>query len=222
MNDVTPVIAPLDAEKAHAFLRGRRSIRYYRTDVPAQGALDRIFASAAMAPSAHNRQPWRYLVIRDAALKARLARAMGERLATDRRRDDDPEAVIKTDVDRSFRRITGAPVVILVALTLANMDTYPNGTRRRAEYLMAVQSTAMATQSLLLAAHAEGLGACWMCGPLFCPDVAQRILALPPDWQPQGLLTLGYPASPGKLKPRKPQDAFVIFAAPACEQESER
>ena len=74
------------------------------------------------------------------------------------------------------------------------MDDYPDAGRGQAEYMMAVQGTAMAGQNLLLAAHALGLGACWMCAPLFCPEVVSRELALPPDWQPQGLITLGWPA----------------------------
>ena len=75
---------------------------------------------------------------------------------------------------------------------------------------MAVQSTAMATQNLLLAAHAEGLAACWMCAPLFCPDVVR---ASPRrarrHWQPQGLITLGFAADGGRDRPRKPLAAFV-------------
>jgi len=222
MNDFSPVIAPLGAQQVHALLRGRRSIRRYRPDMPGQEQLERIFASAAMAPSAHNRQPWRYLVIRDAARKAALARAMGERLAADRSLDGDAEAAIEADVERSFLRITSAPIVILVALTLADMDTYPNEARRHAEYLMAVQSTAMATQNLLLAAHAEGLGTCWMCAPLFCPDVPQGVLALPADWQPQGLITLGTPAATGRLKPRQPPAGFVTFVDPSREQDTKQ
>jgi len=52
----------------------------------------------------------------------------------------------------------------------------------------------MAGQNLLLAAHHAGLGACWMCAPLFCPDVVRDALNLPDHWQPQALITLGYPA----------------------------
>lgn len=204
----------VDADAAHALLRSRRSIRRYRPEKPALDALARIFESAAFAPSAHNRQPWRYLVIADDRHKADLARAMGARLAADRRRDGDDEVTIKTDVERSFARITGAPIVILVAVTLAEMDAYSDAFRAEAEYLMAVQSTAMATQNLLLAAHAEGLGACWLCAPLFCPADVSRELSLPPDWRPQGLVTLGYPARSGMLKPRKPNAAFVFHAAP--------
>jgi F420 biosynthesis protein FbiB-like protein len=90
-----------------------------------------------------------------------------------------------------------------VCLTLEEMDRYPDEKRVRAELMMAVQSTGMAAQNLLLAAHAEGLGGCWMCAPLFCPDAVHAALALPPEWQPQGLILLGRPAEPGRARSRK-------------------
>jgi coenzyme F420-0:L-glutamate ligase / coenzyme F420-1:gamma-L-glutamate ligase len=198
---------------AHRLMRSRRSIRRYRGDAVGRDVLDRLFLSAASAPSAHNRQPWRYLVIEGAPAKAALAGAMGERLAADRSRDGDLSDAIARDVSRSHARITGAPVVILVCLTLEEADVYPDETRSRAEFLMAVQSTAMATQNLLLAAHAEGLAACWMCAPLFCPDVVRASLDVPPAWQPQGLITLGVPADGGRDRPRKALAALVRYAA---------
>lgn len=63
---------------------------------------------------------------------------------------------------------------------------------------MAVQGAAMAAHNILLAAHATGLGACWMCAPLFCPQVVSEALTLPDDWEPQALITLGFPAEAGK------------------------
>ncbi len=203
------LLAKRTSADLHAFLRSRRSIRYFRPEQPDAALLERMFETAAMAPSAHNRQPWRYCVISDARQKHRLAEAMGSRLRHDRSRDGDSERSIEADVERSYRRIVEAPVVIAVALTLADMDRYPDAARSEAEFLMAVQSTAMATQNLLLAAHAEGLGTCWMCAPLFCPDIVRGMLNLPADWQPQGLITLGYPARPGKPKDRQPLDSFV-------------
>ncbi len=135
--------------------------------------------------------------------KATLAHAMGARLKRDREADgDDPDA-IRQDVERSSSRINGAPIVIAVCLTLEEMDCYPDERRNRAEFMMAVQSTAMAAQNLLLAAHVEGLGACWMCAPLFCAEAVQSALALPDSWQPQGLILLGRPAEPGRGRPRK-------------------
>ena len=76
--------------------------------------------------------------------------------------------------------------------TLTRLATPQKG--GMAEWTMAVQSTALACQNLLLAAHQAGLGACWMCAPLFCPDVVRDALTLSEDWEPQGLITVGYPA----------------------------
>jgi F420 biosynthesis protein FbiB-like protein len=120
---------------------------------------------------------------------------MGERLRADLTADGVAPELIARDVSRSYSRISGAPLAILVCLSMADMDRYPDARRNEAEYNMAVQSVAMAAQNLLLAAHAEGLGACWMCAPLFCPDVVRHALDLPQDWQPQALITLGYPAA---------------------------
>ena len=76
---------------------------------------------------------------------------------------------------------------------------------------MAVQSTAMAVQNLLLAAEQEGLGACVMCAPLFCPDVVVDALGLPPAWQPQMLVTLGQRANASKSRPRLPLESIVAW-----------
>lgn len=196
----------------HALLTSRRSIRRYLPDPVPADLVQKLVQAAGAAPSAHNRQPWRFVVIDEPAAKSRLARAMGERLAQDRARDGDDAEAIRLDVERSFARITGAPVVVLACLTLGEMDAYPDAKRREAEFLMAVQSTAMATQNLLLAAHAEGLGACWLCAPLFCPDTVRTALALPADWQPQGLITLGFPQQPGRARPRKALDDILLVA----------
>jgi coenzyme F420-0:L-glutamate ligase / coenzyme F420-1:gamma-L-glutamate ligase len=77
---------------------------------------------------------------------------------------------------------------------------------------MAVQSTAMAVQNLLLAAHGQGLGACVMCAPLFCPDSVSDGLGLPSEWQPQMLVTLGISAGVGKLRTRLPLTKVVRWA----------
>jgi nitroreductase len=96
------------------------------------------------------------------------------------------------------------------------MDAYPDPARREAEFLMAVQSAAMATQNLLLAAHAEGLGACWLCAPLFCPDAVRAALGLAADLHPQGLVTLGHPVQAGKERPRKPlADIMLASSSPS-------
>ncbi len=195
----------------------RRSIRRYeRKDIP-QSVLIRLLTSATAAPSAHNRQPWRFVVLTDAHDKDNLARTMGEHLRNDRMRDGDPIEAVEADVARSYARLTQAPVVIVVALTLEDMDSYPDAKRSQAERIMAIQSTAMAVQNLLLSAEAEKLGACWLCAPLFCAQVVRRTLELAPHWEPQAIVTLGYPANAGKPYSRRPLSDVVRFRnTPSC------
>lgn len=191
-------------------IRTRRSIRRY-TDQPVPHTLLASMLETAMwSPSAHNRQPWRFAVLTDSAEKATLATAMGARLRTDRTRDGDPADAIERDVARSFARLTGAPVLIVVSVSLVDMDVYSDERRNSAELTMAVQSTAMCAQNLLLLAHTHGLGACWVCAPLFVPALVRDTLNLPSDWQPQGLITLGYPAQT-KTKERADWHNKVIF-----------
>ncbi len=172
----------------------RRSIRIYEQRPIPQDVLETLMTAAIWAPSAHNRQPWRFAIIIDAEQKAALARAMGVQLQVDLEQDGVPAQVINKDVRRSYERLTGAPALICLCMSFVDMDQYPDTKRNEAERTMAIQSVAMAGQNLLLAAHAAGLGACWMCAPLFCPDVVGETLDLPDDWEPQALIALGYPA----------------------------
>ena len=181
-------------------LQTRRSIRRYTAAPVPPEMVERLLTAAIWAPSAHNRQPWRFATLTRPEAKSHLARAMGRQLRADRLADGDPAEVVEADANKSQARIEGAPVVVAVCLTLADMDRYPDARRAQAEYLMAVQSVAMAVQNLLLAAQAEGLGACWMCAPLFCGDAVRAALDLPADWEPQALVTLGWPESHGTLR----------------------
>ena len=194
----------------HQLMRDRRAIRRYQNRPIEKELIEQLLETAMWAPSAHNRQPWRFAVLTDNEDKIRLARAMGEQLFKDRSSDGDPKPDIEADVARSRSRIVGAPVVIGVFLSMTAMDRYPDEKRNRAEYLMAVQSVAMAAQNLWLLAHAEGLGACWLCAPLFVPDLVRETLKLPDDWQAQGLMTLGWPAEE-RVKSRRPWRESVLF-----------
>lgn len=192
------------------FVTSRRSIRRYRPEPVPDAVVRELLAAATYAPSAHNRQPWRFAIIQSDAIKERLAAAMGAKLRADLQADGVPPERIEQDAWRSYQRITNAPLLILVCLTMEDMDSYPDPRRQHHEWTMATQSVAMAGQNLLLAAHAQGLGACWMCAPLFCPDVVRQALALSPAWEPQGLITLGYPAET-KVKDRAPLESRVLW-----------
>lgn len=192
------------------WLTTRRSLRRYKPDPIPDDLITQLLTAAIWAPSAHNRQPWRFAVLKTAVAKQRLALAMGRQLRLDLQADLVPADRIENEVNRSFQRLTTAPLLILLSLSMIDMDTYPDAARQQNEWIMAVQSTAMAGQNLLLAAHALGLGACWLCAPLFCPDVVRQTLNLPADWQPQAILTVGYPAE-HKGKERQPLNGRVLF-----------
>lgn len=184
----------MKAAELSELIRRRRSLRRYHADAVPSEFLGQILEAAVWAPSAHNRQPWRFVVIRGAATKERLAREMGAKLHGDLSEDAVPPAVIDADVARSYQRITEAPLLLLLCMSLQDMDEYGDERRNAHERTMAQQSAAMAGQNILLMAAGLGLGACWMCAPLFCQDLVASVLDLPADWRPQGLITLGFPA----------------------------
>ena len=202
-----------EAAAFQSLIRSRRSIRRYQPQPVRADVLQRVLEAATWAPSAHNRQPWRLLVLTEPAQREALAGRMGDLLRAARTADGDDPGDIEGDVSRSYNRIAGAAAAIVVFLTMEDMDTYPDARRSHAEELMAVQGAAMATQNLLIAAHAEGLGACWMCAPLFCQAEVGAALGAPGHWQAQALVTLGYPASKGQPATRHPL-ADVTFEPP--------
>ena len=192
-------------------IRARRSIRRYTDQAVDRTTIDAALEAATHAPSAHNRQPWRFAVVTSPEAKVKLASAMGERLRADRLADGDSPDVVEADVSRSRARITAAPVVVLACLTMSDMDKYPDARRGGAERIMAIQSVAAAIQNFLLAVHALGLSTSWMCAPLFAPCEARAALNLPDDWEPQALITVGYPAVEAKPKEIKPLSSRVVY-----------
>lgn len=191
-------------------IQSRRSIRRYSTQPIPREWIHQMLNAAIWAPSAHNRQPWRFVVIEKEDTKEHLATSMGARLQRDLSADHVPQDIIDKDVNRSYDRITSAPIIIVVCMTVIDMDVYSDKKRNHFESVMAIQSSAMAGQNLLLMAEELGLGACWMCAPLFCPDVVQDALGLPEDWQAQGMITLGFPAQT-REKTRKPLESSILW-----------
>ena len=192
-----------------SLIQERRSIRRFESRPVDPSMIDNLLEAAVWAPSAHNRQPWRFVVISDEAQRRLLADRMAERLASDLRADGVSEEAISADTSRSRTRIGGAPILFLVCICMADMDHYPDGARQNLERMMAVQSASMAAQNLLLMAHAHGLGACWLCAPMFCPDVVAAVLNLPSDFEPQGLIAAGHPTE-ARTKTREPLSSRVI------------
>ncbi len=189
---------------------GRRSIRRYRPDPVPYELLERVLTAAIWAPSAHNRQPWRFVVVTSPERKQALAEAMAQRWRRDLGSEGWAEADIEARVRRSHQRLTDPPALVVGCLTMQDMDDYPDERLQEAERTMAVQSVALALGNLMLAAHREGLGSCWMCAPLFAGDEVRTALDLPDDWEPQAIITLGYPAET-RTSDRKPLEEVVVW-----------
>lgn len=185
-------------------------MRRFKPDPVPEAIIREILATATFAPSAHNRQPWRFAVVMDPAIKQKLADAMSLEFQRDLENDGVPPEEIRKRISRSRDRMTSAPVLILLSLDMSDMDVYPDPKRRQAEYLMAVQSVANAGMQLLLAAHAEGLGGVWVCSPLFVPGIIRGVLELPSTWEPQAMFYLGYPDESPKVKQLKDLQSIII------------
>lgn len=170
-----------------------------------------ILHTATFAPSAHNRQPWRFIVLTSPDAKFHLANVMAEEFLHDLEKDNLPPEEVQKRLSRSRERINGAPVVVLLCVDMTEMDNYPDTRRKKAEYIIATQSAANAGMQLLLAAHAEGLGGVWVCSPVFAQETVQNALNISKTWEPQAMFLLGYPVEIPAARERKKLEEVVIF-----------
>jgi len=195
----------------HTFLRTRRSIRRFKPDPVPDSVIENILTTATFAPSAHNRQPWRFVVVKDLSVKTKLADAMAIKFERDLTNDSISPEKIQSQIKRSKERITSAPLISLLCLDMTEMDVYPDKKRKQAEFRMGMQSVANAGMQMLLAAHAEGLGSVWVCSPLFVQETIQNILDLPKTWEPQAMFFIGYPQDIPEVRERKSIQEISIF-----------
>ena len=190
-------------------IKERRSIRSYSSRKVPISVLRQVLEAAGWAPSAHNAQPWRFIVLTDTPMKQKLAEAMADAWVADMIKDGVPSEACDNMRKASVERFTKAPVLIVACITMKDMKKYEDTKRQEIERALAVQSLGAAIQNLLLAAHAKGLGACWLCAPAFCKDTVKKALRIPEDFEPQALITLGFSAEKPTMPTRKPfEDVF--------------
>jgi len=190
-------------------VRQRRSIRKYTEQTVPVETIRKILEAGTWAPSAHNAQPWQFIVLTEEDSKCDLADAMAEVWLKELEKDGLPKIMREASVRNSADRFSNAPVLILACLSLEDMDAYPDEKRKTNERDLAVQSLGAAIQNLLLVAHDEGLGTCWYCAPIFCKEAVRDTLKIPSEVEPQALITLGYPAEQPNPPVRKPLEYVV-------------
>jgi F420 biosynthesis protein FbiB-like protein len=205
------VLDTADPAALQAAILGRRSVRRYLPRPVPRADLLAILEAARWAPSPHNTTPWRFALLTSPARKEHLAERMARRWTADLGRDGLPVAEVEAQVSRSRARLREAPALIVGCLYPGDLDSYPDPTRQSAERLMAAHSLGAALQTLMLTAHARGLATCWMCAPLFCPDVVVEALGLPSSLIPQALITVGYPAVQPPARERHPLQTLLVL-----------
>jgi coenzyme F420-0:L-glutamate ligase/coenzyme F420-1:gamma-L-glutamate ligase len=189
-------------------IKTRRSIRRYSSRRVSTEVISEILEAARWAPSAHNAQPWRFIVLIDKSLKQDLAEAMANAWMADMIKDGTLMKVREKLRKASVERFTRAPVLVIACLTMKDMIQYADESRQKSERDLAVQSLGAAIQNMLLMAHSKNLGACWFCAPLFCKDAVRKVLKIPEDVEPHALITLGYPAEKPSAPSRKPFQSY--------------
>jgi F420 biosynthesis protein FbiB-like protein len=188
-------------------IKKRRSIRKYSPRKVKSNVLREVLEAAEWAPSAHNAQPWRLIVLTEKSTKQALAEAMADAWTADMAKDGVTVEAQKRKA--SIERFTHAPILVLACLTMENMKVYPDEKRQRSERDLAMQSLGAAIQNMLLTAHAEGLGACWFSAPSFCKETIRTVLKIPEMVEPQALIALGYAAEKPQTPQRKPLENYA-------------
>jgi coenzyme F420-0:L-glutamate ligase/coenzyme F420-1:gamma-L-glutamate ligase len=192
-----------DYDELMRVLRGRRSIRSFRADPVSADLIEKLIEAARWAPSASNRQAYRFLAVTSRSDLERMAEAVLEetrRVLSEVR----PDAEAYLD---SFVRFRSAPLV-LAPIFRDGFDLLEASTRGRAgdperALLDAHASVCAATMNLLLAAHALGLGACWMTGPLIAKPALSTVIGVPSGWRLAALVPVGHPAEQPEIPPRR-------------------
>ena len=162
----------------------RRDMRHFLPDPLDEGLLARLLAAAHLAPSVGLMQPWRFVRVRDTALRQKLhALVEAERQQT---------AVALGERQDEFMRLKVEGIrecaeVLVVALT-EDRERHVFGRRTLPE--MDLASVSCAIQNLWLAARAENVGMGWV--SLFDPEALRQLLRMPPGCRPVAVLCLGY------------------------------
>ncbi|MEM0441446.1 MAG: nitroreductase family protein [Candidatus Caldarchaeum sp.] len=174
-----------------SFIKSRRSSKLLETGPVRLDDVLKAVEAAAYAANAHNAQPWRFVIVSDEVQKRKLLDEMGEEWLEDLIGDGLEREKARKIVEQGNGRSMRAAVLVVVCLSMEDMDVYWDSRRIRYEYVMAVQSIGAAVQNMLLALHGMGYGACWRCSPLFAQRAVKKVLGLPEAVEPMAMVEIG-------------------------------
>lgn len=139
------IVAEVRNMDIYEAIEDRRSIREYTAEAVDEMAVRRIIDAAVHAPNAMNRQPWSFTVIRDRAVLDRIARDAKFHALANMPHTEHLRTLLQ---DPDFHIFYHAPALIVISA----VDAEP----------WIIEDCALAAENLMLAAHAEGLGTCWI------------------------------------------------------------
>ena len=197
-------------DKVERLLRERRSVRQFSETPVDQALVTRVLAAAAWAPSPSNRQAWSFTVVASAALRQQMATAVHERWQglLDQAAESAAGDELREYV-RNFDWFGAAPVVIAVSTREPEAFLGHLLGSRATDVAGGRVAAAMATQNLMLAAHAAELGTCCLTGPLAAEDELKQLLGLGKRQSLVCLIALGYPSGAVPASPRKPVNDVI-------------
>jgi len=211
----------IDSEALLELMRTRRSVRRFRPEPVPRARVDQLVEAARWAPTASNWQAFRLLILSSPVLLQKMREAVVEAAqATRATLREDGRALADRYFDY-FVQFAQAPLVIAPIYRSAGLlrtllpPASPSGPaaaeRGDAESLCSVSAAMM---NLLLCAHAQGLGACWMTGPLIAEPALLGLLAVPRGWRLAGLIAVGFPAEAPEPPPRRAPEVLARYLTP--------
>jgi nitroreductase len=173
-------------------IRHRRAVRAFTGKPPAPAVIERLIDAAVHAPSAVNKQPWLFTVVRDNALLDRISAEAKKHIVSLIQTGSGPEDFRELMNDPDFHIFYHAPALIVIS-TLK-------------EDAWAKEDAALAAENLMLAAFAEGLGTCWIgfAQRWLETDEGKHAIDVPGYYQPVAPIILGHPKGDAPVVPRNP------------------
>jgi nitroreductase len=177
---------------------GRRSVRDYLPDPVPQEAIIRLIEAAIQAPSAINQQPWRFVVIRDRSLLEQISRDAKKHMLSAASTWRLPAHLSEKLADPAFNLFYHAPALIVIAAPSVGP--------------WIVEDCALAAENLMLAAHGDGFGACWigLAQSWLATPKGKDMIGLPQTHVPVAPIIVGIPKTPAPTVPRKPPEIHWV------------
>ena len=187
----------------------RRSIRKYKDDPVSQELITELVQAARLAPSAKNRQPWKFIVF-TGAKKDKLLDTMQTGIEnTEKVLSQTGDASGIPDAKNTLRIMRQAPVIIIVMNPDGSSPYQPATADVRTTEICDTLSIGAAVQNLLLAAQEKGLGTLWIANTLYAYDELCEFIG--EKGQLAGAVALGYPDEAPNPRPRKPLESILEF-----------